>query len=313
MPDIVFLPNHADSEDGQEARLDEFLGCCSEGSTDDWTCKKMAALGDLYFFWFGKPVMRIAGVGVCKGDVQGESNIGADWTDSRTLWMCPFDPLEELKRPITVDHIRDDPVLATWWKGKPFRGRPKTIPEEVASRLISLCLHLNPDLTYLFPEYDSTTQLDSIDIPDDEDGPPKLVPYTINRRVRKTAEGERLKMLYECKCQVCGYRICVPGSGSGWYVEIHHLKPLGGGHGGGDSWKNMLVLCPTCHAEFDALSMAINPKTGRIACYDAQSPKAGTKVGFREGHSLSPENIKYHWKRFREAKGNVPSTDSGRL
>jgi predicted restriction endonuclease len=120
-------------------------------------------------------------------------------------------------------------------------------------------------------------------------------------------------MLYEYKCQVCSYRIRFPGTASGWYVEVHHLRPLGGEHGGRDGWKNMLVLCPTCHAEFDALAMAINPKTGKIVCYDDGSPKARRKVAFRDGHSLAVENIKYHWKRFCKAKGNAPSTNTRRL
>lgn len=148
-----------------------------------------------------------------------------------------------------------------------------------------------------------TKEQDIIDLPGD-DGPPGTVAYTINRRVRKTIKGERLKTLYDYKCQICGYRICVPRAGSGWYVEVHHLKPLGGKHRGRDNWDNMLVLCPNCHAEFDALAMAIEPKTRRVTCYDDRNSKVGREIEFRNGHLLAVENIKYHWERFREAKSS---------
>jgi 5-methylcytosine-specific restriction endonuclease McrA len=149
-----------------------------------------------------------------------------------------------------------------------------------------------------------TGEKDIVDFPNDDDEPPGTVAYTINRRVRNTVKGERLKALYNCKCQVCSYRICVPRAGSSLYVEVHHLKPLGGKHRGRDNWDNMLVLCPNCHAEFDALALAIDPKTRRIASYDNRNQKAGKEIESRDGHSLSVENIKYHWERFREAKSS---------
>jgi predicted restriction endonuclease len=143
-----------------------------------------------------------------------------------------------------------------------------------------------------------------VDFPDDDDELFGTVAYTINRRVRKTVKGERLKMLYGCECQICSYKIRVPRAGSGWYVEVHHLRPLGGKHRGRDNWDNMLVLCPNCHAEFDALAMAIDPKTRRVTCYEDRNPKAGNVIEFRGGHLLATENIQYHWERFREAKSS---------
>ena len=51
------------------------------------------------------------------------------------------------------------------------------------------------------------------------------------------------------KCQVCGERIeCADGS---FYAEVHHIRPLGGNHGGHDIQENMLILCTTHHAMFD--------------------------------------------------------------
>src|SRR6516162_7841708 len=131
MTAIVFHPDHAGDQDDPTKQLDTFLGCCREGSTDGWTCKKTAQRGDLYLFWFGKPaVKKIAGVGICKGDV--------DPTNVERHWMCSFDPLKALTRPITGDQIKGDRELAKWWKGKPYRGGPKNIPEQFAASLLTL-------------------------------------------------------------------------------------------------------------------------------------------------------------------------------
>ncbi len=308
MPDIAFLPNHAGYDGIPEARLDDFLDCCHQGTTNDWTCKSTARKDDLYLFWFGSPVMTIAGIGICVGDVKVHENEGVDWTDAPRYWDCSFDPLYELKHPVTVDHIKGDAVLAKWWQSKPWRGRPKSIkPQRVASRLLSLISRLNPRLARLLGRYQSPTHdsMRSVNLPDEDDDPPATVHYTISRKVRNTAKGENLKLLYKCKCQVCGYRIRVPRLGSAGYVEVHHLRPLGGKHQGRDNWDNMLVVCPNCHAEFDALAMAIEPKSSRITCYNRRSPKSGREVEFRRGHSLAVENIEYQWKRYREANGRV--------
>ena len=83
----------------------------------------------------------------------------------------------------------------------------------------------------------------------------------------------------------------------------------GGEHRGLDNETNMLVLCPNCHAKFDALAMAINPRTGQIACFDSQNTKADRKLMFQGEHMLAAENIDYHWRRFREV-GRLANSDS---
>lgn len=145
----------------------------------------------------------------------------------------------------------------------------------------------------------------SVSLPDDDDEPPGSVVYTASRRIRNTAKGEELKLLYTGKCQVCGLRIRVPREGAGWYVEVHHLRPLGGKHQGLDNWNNMLVLCPNCHAAFDGLAMALEPKTCRLISFHRQHKKHGRKPIFRPSHDLAPENVEYHWHRFCQAVSNT--------
>lgn len=85
------------------------------------------------------------------------------------------------------------------------------------------------------------------------------------------------------------------------YSEVHHLRPLGRGYSGVDAWKNMLVLCPTCHAEFDLLAMAIDPKSFRIVTYADRHPCRGKRLTMANGHALDNRSIRYHWRLFKEA------------
>jgi hypothetical protein len=85
--------------------------------------------------------------------------------------------------------------------------------------------------------------------PSDIAAPPDRIDAHVQRIVRDTFAAKSLKALYDYKCQICGLRI-EPASGS-YYVEAHHVRPLGGGHSGLDTHTNMLVLCPNHHAMFD--------------------------------------------------------------
>jgi putative restriction endonuclease len=85
--------------------------------------------------------------------------------------------------------------------------------------------------------------------PSDIAAPPDRVETHVQRIIRDTNAAKSLKALYDYKCQVCGLRI-EPASGN-FYIEVHHVRPLGGVHHGLDTYSNMLVLCPNHHAMFD--------------------------------------------------------------
>ena len=79
------------------------------------------------------------------GDAEPEENVDFDWTDARIVWFCEYNPLIALKEPLTIDDIRQDRLLAGWWKGKPYRGGPKRIArQDIARRLVELILTKNP-------------------------------------------------------------------------------------------------------------------------------------------------------------------------
>ena len=301
MREVVFLPNHAIPE----SHVKNFRADCCKGSTPDWTCKKTAKKDDLYLFWFGKPIEQIIGAGVIDGNFNEKKNDGADYTNAPKLWECSFKPLVEFQSPITKQRVKSNPTLMKWWKTIPYRGRPKAIPPQIASLLISLIQQLDPPMAAFLGNYGpiAPNPIQDITIPDDDANPPAKIRCEVTRIVRCTEKGRKLKNLYRFKCQICRCRIIVPNSAASGYMEVHHMRPLGGVYKGHDNWNNMLVLCPNCHVEFDRLAVAIDPKTGRVLCYDRNNEKVGRKIQYLPGHSLAEENIAHHYKRFQEMFG----------
>ena len=78
---------------------------------------------------------------------------------------------------------------------------------------------------------------------------------TVSRIIRDSARAQRIKALYDYRCQMCGTRLECP---AGPYAEAAHIRPLGIPHDGPDAEDNMLCLCPNHHVLFDngAISVA---------------------------------------------------------
>jgi hypothetical protein len=114
--------------------------------------------------------------------------------------------------------------------------------------------------------------------------PPGRMVSTISRIIRDTRLAAALKTQHDYRCQVCDMRIeTLSGQ---FYIEVHHVQPLGGGHNGVDSRRNMLVLCPNHHAMFDFGIPRFISAT-RIAIGD-------TEYALTALHILSPDAIAYH-------------------
>ena len=120
--------------------------------------------------------------------------------------------------------------------------------------------------------------------PSDIAVPPDRIETHVQRIVRDTNLAKSLKALYDYKCQVCGLRI-EPASGS-FYIEVHHVRPLGGGHKGLDTHSNMLVLCPNHHAMYDfGIPRFITGESIMIGA---------TNHNLTHKHNLAADVIAYH-------------------
>lgn len=67
---------------------------------------------------------------------------------------------------------------------------------------------------------------------------------------------------------------------------------------GDDNIKNLIVLCPNCHSQFDYLYYAINPQTMEIHCIDNNDEKHLAQLYFVDGHQLGKKYLEYTWNLF---------------
>jgi predicted restriction endonuclease len=129
----------------------------------------------------------------------------------------------------------------------------------------------------------------------DQDKLPKRVKVEISRCIRDTVLARELKARYDHTCQLCGTRITLP-NGEG-YSEAHHVRPLALAHRGRDRRDNLIVLCPTHHAEFDYGVLALTPNGRHVIHLDTRDDVHGARVHFERGHVLASDVLKYHRRR----------------
>jgi putative restriction endonuclease len=122
--------------------------------------------------------------------------------------------------------------------------------------------------------------------------PPQGVRYTtcqVVRIVRDYGAAKSLKRRYGYRCQVsdCGFEL--EAAPNRFYIEVHHVWPLGADHHGAaslDVEDNMLVLCPNHHTMFDnCIPRFIESNRIEIV---------GTSYELRMKHSLNSDSVRYH-------------------
>ena len=118
------------------------------------------------------------------------------------------------------------------------------------------------------------------------DSAPKKAEITVIRRIRNTAEIEKLKKLYDYSCQICNLRINLLG-GRG-YCEGAHVQPHS--DDGPDSRENILILCPNHHSMLDYGILILN-----IDGTWSTQEETG-KIDFKHGHKLSEKFIHFRNK-----------------
>jgi hypothetical protein len=122
---------------------------------------------------------------------------------------------------------------------------------------------------------------------------PSRQQVVISRIIRDTKLARRIKMEYNWKCQICGSKIILSNGEA--YAEGHHTMPLGRIHNGPDVEDNIIILCPTHHAEFDYGTIAIDPDTMKIIHADKNNPFQGKPLNY-ERKNLSKKYLQYHYE-----------------
>lgn len=108
--------------------------------------------------------------------------------------------------------------------------------------------------------------------------PPSVarVATMVSRILRDTRLSNRVKVLHNYECQVCGTTLLLADGTR--YAEGHHVQPLGRPHNGPDELGNILCLCPNHHAACDLGAIALGADELRPAV----------------GHHVEPRYINYH-------------------
>lgn len=113
----------------------------------------------------------------------------------------------------------------------------------------------------------------------------------VQRIVRDTKEGKKVKQLYEWACQVCGIQITTTG---GYYAEAAHVRALGAPHNGPDTSDNIICLCPNHHVMFDQGTFAVNDDLSLIGI-------DGNLIVSKK-HTISIVHFQYHREHFFSRK-----------
>ncbi len=125
------------------------------------------------------------------------------------------------------------------------------------------------------------------------------IEQTVGRRLQQVRAQQRdrrkaaaLRKHYDNTCMICGTKLQV--GGDKFYAEAAHIKPLGKPYNGPDVAKNMLVLCPNHHLQFDS-GMLCFEKTGkefRLMSRVANDPLHGKVLKLK--HPLDDEHVRWH-------------------
>ena len=107
------------------------------------------------------------------------------------------------------------------------------------------------------------------------------------RKIRNTAIVNNLKQRYNYRCQICGERR--KQSKDDYYAEGHHLKPLS--DGGPDDVRNIIILCPNHHVDFDFGMVKVDPDSLEINHYYEDEEK---EIKFQPGHDIDNKFLEYN-------------------
>ena len=121
---------------------------------------------------------------------------------------------------------------------------------------------------------------------------PERRPTTILRVVRDTRQAQKIKELYDFRCQVCSTRL---ETAIGPYAEAAHIRPLGEPHNGPDTPDNIICLCSNHHVLFDKGAFSVEDDLKLIGLVG--------QLHIANGHVISRDSLKYHREHYLNILG----------
>ena len=115
---------------------------------------------------------------------------------------------------------------------------------------------------------------------------------TIQKINRSIKNREKIKSIYDYRCQVCEIKLNTPKKFPNSIAIGAHIKGLGRPHNGPDELENMLCLCPNHHEQFDKFSYYIDPMNLEVKGLSGLENK---KILTDKSHKIDPDFLQYHY------------------
>lgn len=120
--------------------------------------------------------------------------------------------------------------------------------------------------------------------------------HTVNKVDRNHLLSDKVKKLYNYRCQVCNSLLEKP---KGAIAVGAHIRALGRPHDGPDNINNLICLCPNHHAQFDAYSFYIDENSLEIKGLKGFE---GQKLTVSKQHKICREFFAYHRYLYEQAQ-----------
>jgi hypothetical protein len=123
------------------------------------------------------------------------------------------------------------------------------------------------------------------------EGPVERVPVRGSRPKRVVSRADKVKKCYSNECQICGHTMRAAGGTT--TSQGAHLRALK--YGGPDHPSNIVCLCGSCHAEYDAGGIYIDDD---LIVRDAQSKAEQGDLRVAADHVIDKDHLRYHRASF---------------
>ena len=115
----------------------------------------------------------------------------------------------------------------------------------------------------------------------------------VNIILRKRSLVQKMKMIYDNTCQLCGIKLAI--GGEDFYSEVHHIIPLGEPHNGPDDIKNMICVCPNHHVQLDLKAIRLDLNLMKLVKHKISS----VSINHHNSHIEFNEMQKFHRKKIQ--------------